>query len=57
MGSVVDSLRDADMLSESVVVVHSDNGGWPCGVHLASSGYPFRGKKYEFFEVTLPSSE
>ena len=50
IGGLVDSLRDAGLLDSAVLVVHSDNGGWPCGTHLATSSYPFRGKKYEFFE-------
>jgi len=33
-----------------VLVVHSDNGGWPCSAHCAGNNYPRRGSKFFDFE-------
>ena len=33
-----------------VLVVHSDNGGWPCSAHCSGNNYPRRGSKFFDFE-------
>ena len=60
-GLVVDALVDAGMLGDAtdgakraeangVLVVHSDNGGFPCAQKLAGSNHPYRGCKFNWFE-------
>lgn len=53
---VVGNLQAFNMLSNTVVVVHSDNGGVPCGDtdnNMQGSNYPLRGGKFNYFEGGL----
>jgi len=53
---VVQNLEAYGMLSSSVIVVHSDNGGVPCGDtenNMQGSNYPLRGGKFNYFEGGL----
>ena len=38
---------------EFVMIVNSDNGGYPCATHMRGSAYPYRGSKFNFFEGGL----
>ena len=40
-------------MSDYVLVVHSDNGGSPCGTYCDSSNAPYRGMKFFDFEGGL----
>ena len=67
-GLVVDALVEAGMLglgggdadrgeANGIVIVHSDNGGFPCASRLAGSNAPLRGCKFNWFEggVRVPA--
>ena len=61
LGLVVDALVDNGMLGDAtsgamrsdangILVVHSDNGGFPCAQKLSGSNHPYRGCKFNWFE-------
>ena len=43
----------AGMLHNTVLIVNSDNGGDPCGMHMVGNNHPLRGSKMTYFEVCL----
>lgn len=51
VGQVVEALRQKDMLSDSIIVFSSDNGGPAAGFNLnAASNWPLRGVKNTLWE-------
>lgn len=57
IGSFVMALNATDLLKNTVIIVHSDNGGDPCGDYLVGDNHPLRGSKMTFFEggVRVPA--
>lgn len=55
--AVVGTLREGNMINNSVVVVHSDNGAQPCVSDMAGSNWPLRSCKFQYFEggVRVPA--
>jgi len=53
-GSVVNAMNETGMLDQgAVIVVTSDNGGWPCATGLRGSNWPLRGSKFHYTEGAL----
>ena len=51
---VIETLNSTGMLDAgTVVVMASDNGGWPCGKYSRGSNAPLRGSKFYFSEGAL----
>ncbi|KAJ8600322.1 hypothetical protein CTAYLR_000631 [Chrysophaeum taylorii] len=52
VGAVVDAVKKKKVRrrGDYLVVVHSDNGAYPCGVNLAGTSYPLRGCKFNYFQ-------
>ena len=57
VGELIGALKDASLFNDTVLIMHSDNGGKPCGNHLSGNNWPYRGSKNTFFEggVKLPA--
>lgn len=55
--TVVEALRQGNMINNTVMVVHSDNGAQPCVSEMAGSNWPLRSCKFQYFEggVRLPA--
>jgi len=48
---VYTSLDSTGMLTEgTVIIVVSDNGGYPCGIEMSGSNSPLRGSKFKYQE-------
>eukprot|EP00618_Florenciella_parvula_P031434 CAMPEP_0119466896 /NCGR_PEP_ID=MMETSP1344-20130328/1337_1 /TAXON_ID=236787 /ORGANISM="Florenciella parvula, Strain CCMP2471" /LENGTH=666 /DNA_ID=CAMNT_0007499235 /DNA_START=13 /DNA_END=2010 /DNA_ORIENTATION=- len=54
---VMAAIDESGLWGSTVVIVQSDNGGWPCGDHTAGDNYPYRGSKMTYFEggVKVPA--
>lgn len=49
VGTVVQALREKHMLENTIILMFSDNGAQPAGIHANhGSNYPFRGVRYMF---------
>ncbi|KAJ8605169.1 hypothetical protein CTAYLR_000365 [Chrysophaeum taylorii] len=55
VGAILGELRGKN--TDFVMVLHSDNGGYPCGAHCSGNNYPLRGLKFFDFEgaVRVPA--
>ena len=53
VGNIFLALQSLDTSREFVMIVNSDNGGYPCATHMRGSAYPYRGSKFNFFEGGL----
>lgn len=50
ISSLIDILTVEGMLNDTVMVIHSDNGGLPCADHITGNNLDLRGSKMNFFE-------
>ena len=54
LGKTLDAAGSAGLVEAGlVVVVASDNGGWPCGTSMRGSNEPLRGNKFHYTEGAL----
>ena len=53
-GMVHRAMNETGMIEGgAVIVVMSDNGGWPCGEHMRGSNFPLRGCKFHYHDGAL----